>query len=109
MRIVAPRSPPASTATSSNPSASTLWRRCWPMADRADFTRNRLLAVLPPSDVARWTAELEPVDMPLGFVVSESGAHIRHVYFPTTAIVSLLYVMQDGASAEIAVIGNEGI
>ncbi|KON80683.2 Crp/Fnr family transcriptional regulator [Azoarcus sp. PA01] len=47
--------------------------------------------------------------MPLGKVLYESGAQMRHVYFPTDAIVSLLYVMQDGASAEIAVVGNEGI
>ena len=47
--------------------------------------------------------------MPLGEVVCEPGMPIRHVYFPTTCIVSLLYVMEDGASAEIAVVGNEGI
>jgi len=47
--------------------------------------------------------------MPLGSVLYESGSKLRHVYFPTTSIVSLLYVMEDGASAEIAVVGNEGI
>lgn len=47
--------------------------------------------------------------MPLGEVLYESGNRLRHVYFPTTSIVSLLYVMEDGASAEIAVVGNEGI
>jgi CRP-like cAMP-binding protein len=52
---------------------------------------------------------LEPVDMPLGEVLYESGMTMTHVYFPTTSIVSLLYVMGDGASAEIAVVGNEGI
>ena len=52
---------------------------------------------------------LESVDLPLGHVLYESGAALAHVYFPTTAIVSLLYVMENGASAEIAVVGNEGI
>jgi len=52
---------------------------------------------------------LEPVELPLGKVLYESGATLSHVYFPTTAIVSLLYVMADGASAEIAVVGNEGL
>jgi CRP-like cAMP-binding protein len=53
--------------------------------------------------------QLEHIDMPLGQVLYESGATQNHVYFPTTAIVSLLYSMEDGASAEIAVVGNEGI
>jgi CRP-like cAMP-binding protein len=52
---------------------------------------------------------LESVDLPLGHVLYESGAALEHVYFPTTAIISLLYVMENGASAEIAVVGNEGI
>ena len=47
--------------------------------------------------------------MPLGEVLYESGGQLQHVYFPTTSIVSLLYVFEDGASAEIAVVGNEGI
>jgi CRP-like cAMP-binding protein len=57
----------------------------------------------------RWQPHLEPVVMPLGRSLYESGAKLSHVYFPTTAIVSLLYVMEDGASAEIAVVGNEGL
>jgi CRP-like cAMP-binding protein len=57
----------------------------------------------------RWLPHLEFVHMPLGEVLYESGATLTHVYFPTTAIVSLLYVMENGASAEIAVVGNEGI
>jgi CRP-like cAMP-binding protein len=57
----------------------------------------------------RWLPHLEPVQMPLGEVVYESGATLSHVYFPTTAIVSLLYVLANGASAEIAVVGHEGI
>ena len=55
------------------------------------------------------TADLELVAMPLGLVLSESGGVMQHVYFPTTCIVSLLYVLEDGSSAEIGVVGNEGI
>jgi CRP-like cAMP-binding protein len=71
--------------------------------------KNLLLAALPDMERQRWLPQLEPVDMPLGLVLYESGATLSHVYFPTTAIVSLLYVMENGASAEIAVVGNEGI
>jgi CRP-like cAMP-binding protein len=71
--------------------------------------RNLLLAALPDVEWQRWLPLLEPVDMPLGLVLYESGGTLSHVYFPTTAIVSLLYVMENGASAEIAVVGNEGI
>jgi len=70
---------------------------------------NHLLAALPPDERARWLPALEPVEMPLGHVLYESGMAMTHVYFPATSIVSLLYVMEDGASAEIAVVGNEGI
>jgi CRP-like cAMP-binding protein len=52
---------------------------------------------------------MDTVQLPLGEVIYESGGELRHVYFPTTAIVSLLYLMEDGASAEIAVVGNDGI
>jgi CRP-like cAMP-binding protein len=68
-----------------------------------------LLAALPNAELQRWLPQLESVVMPLGQVLYESGATLSHVYFPTTAIVSLLYVMENGASAEIAVVGNEGI
>jgi CRP-like cAMP-binding protein len=71
--------------------------------------KNLLLAALPESEWQRWLPQLESVAMPLGQVLYESGATLSHVYFPTTAIVSLLYVMENGASAEIAVVGNEGI
>ena len=71
--------------------------------------KNHLLAALPDVERARWLPQLEQVEMPLGQVLYESGGKMSHVYFPTTAIVSLLYVMEDGASAEIAVVGNEGI
>ena len=68
-----------------------------------------MLASLPDSVWKHWLPQLEAVQMPLGEVLYESGVTLSHVYFPTTAIVSLLYVMEDGASAEIAVVGNEGI
>ena len=70
---------------------------------------NQLLAALPDAEWTRWLPQLELVDMPLGQVLYESGGTLRHVYFPISAIVSLLYVMENGASAEIAVVGNEGI
>jgi CRP-like cAMP-binding protein len=79
------------------------------MPTRPDPRKNHLLAALPDYEWARWQPALEPVDMPLGEVLYESGVAMTHVYFPTTSIVSLLYVMEDGASAEIAVVGNEGI
>jgi len=71
--------------------------------------QNHLLEALPASEATRWRSLLEPVEMPLGSVLYESGGTLSHVYFPTTAIVSLLYVMTNGASAEIAVVGNEGV
>ena len=71
--------------------------------------QNHLLAALPNAEWERWRPQLEWVDMPLGHVLYESGGAQSHVYFPTNAIVSLLYVMTNGASAEIAVVGNEGI
>lgn len=80
-----------------------------PVPTRPDPAQNHLLAALPAAERARWLPALEPVDMPLGLVLYESGVAMTHVYFPTTSIVSLLYVMEDGASAEIAVVGNEGI
>lgn len=78
-------------------------------AKTQDLKQNRLLATLPEAELARWFKELEFVDMPLGYVVHESGSLPNHVYFPTTSIVSLLYVMENGASAEIAVVGHEGL
>ncbi len=71
--------------------------------------QNHLLCALPPADFARILPHLEPAPMLLGASLYESGTHMRHVYFPTDAIVSLLYVMEDGSSAEIAVVGNEGV
>ena len=74
-----------------------------------DPRQNHLLAALPEDERACIFPHLELVPMPLGKAVCEPGIQMRHVYFPTTCIVSLLYVMEDGASAEIAVVGNEGI
>ena len=71
--------------------------------------RNRLLACLPESVWQRWQTRLEPIDLPLGKVLCEPRERICHVVFPTTAIVSLLYLTENGNSAEIAVIGNEGM
>jgi len=72
-------------------------------------TQNHLRAALPAAEFARLSPHLEMVSMPLGETLYESGGRLQHVYFPTTSIVSLLYVLEDGASAEIAVVGNEGI
>ncbi len=70
---------------------------------------NHLLAALPVDVQDRLSPHLELVPLPLGKVLYESGDTLRHVYFPTDAIVSLLYVMESGASAEISVVGNEGL
>jgi CRP-like cAMP-binding protein len=79
------------------------------MLDSAEPRNNFLLAALPDAEWQRWRHFLERVEMPLGQVLYEAGATLTHVYFPTTSIVSLLYVMENGASAEIAVVGNEGL
>ncbi len=71
--------------------------------------QSHLLEALPSSDYERLAPNLEPIPMTLGEVLYEPGARLRYVYFPTTSIVSLLYVMTDGASGEIAIVGNEGI
>ena len=74
-----------------------------------DPRQNHLLSVLPESARQRLFQHLELVPLPLGKALYESGDRLSHVYFPTTAIVSLLFVTEDGASAEIAVVGNEGV
>lgn len=74
-----------------------------------DRGANHLLAALPDAEWQRWLPEFEHVDLPLGQVLYEPGKTLSHVYFPITAIISLLYVMENGASAEIAIVGNEGI
>jgi CRP-like cAMP-binding protein len=70
---------------------------------------NHLIGAMPPADLERWASQLEWVELKLGEVLYESGRPQTHVYFPTTAIVSLLYVMESGDSAEIAVVGREGV
>jgi CRP-like cAMP-binding protein len=74
-----------------------------------DLRRNQLLAAVPETELAALTSQLELVDMPLDWVICESGRTMSHAYFPVTSIVSLLHDMENGASAEIAVVGNEGI
>jgi CRP-like cAMP-binding protein len=71
--------------------------------------QNHLLAALSPEVRGRISPYMEPIAMPLGDVVYESGDAMRHVYFPVDCIVSLLYVMADGGSAEISLVGNEGL
>jgi CRP-like cAMP-binding protein len=75
----------------------------------SDPRDNQLLAALPAPEYQRWLPALQPVTLRLGQVIYESGVTLDAVVFPTTAIVSLLYVMEDGASAEIAVVGREGM
>jgi CRP-like cAMP-binding protein len=74
-----------------------------------DPNRNLLLDALPEAESERIHPDLQFVQLPLGSVLYESGDVLRHVYFPTNSIVSLLYVLENGASAEIAVVGNEGV
>jgi len=79
------------------------------MASQHNPQQNHILAALPAKDYACLLPDLELVSMPLGWAVYESGGHLGYVYFPTTSLVSLLYVMESGASAEIAITGNEGL
>jgi hypothetical protein len=79
------------------------------MPRTAVFKKNHILASLPEPEWKEWSPFLELVQMPLGLVLYEPGVKLTHIYFPITAIVSLLYVMENGASAEIAVVGNEGL
>jgi CRP-like cAMP-binding protein len=74
----------------------------------SDPRDNHILDALPDEERDRLFPHLSFVSMPLGKVLYESGETLKHIYFPTDSIVSLLYVMKDGASAEIAVVGNEG-
>lgn len=78
------------------------------VAASGNLRHNHLLAALPEAEWARWSPQLEAVDMPTGSVLHGSGARLTHAYFPTTAIVSLQSLMNDGASVEIAVVGREG-
>src|SRR5579863_9834407 len=80
-----------------------------PPEQQSEPRQNQLLAALPPDVYARLEPHLEPISMELGWALYESGATQGYVYFPTTSIVSLLYVMEDASSAEIAIVGNEGV
>jgi CRP-like cAMP-binding protein len=80
-----------------------------PLSLPVDPRANQLLRCLPDAEWARWIPYLELVEMPFGQVLFESGSKVAYVYFPVTSIVSLLYVMENGASAEIAVVGREGL
>ncbi|MDP1665904.1 MAG: Crp/Fnr family transcriptional regulator [Methylobacter sp.] len=79
------------------------------MTDLHSPRQNHLLGSLPPDEYERLSLQMELVQMPLGKVLYEPGDKLSHAYFSTTSIVSLLYVMENGASAEIAVVGNDGI
>jgi CRP-like cAMP-binding protein len=79
------------------------------MATRRTQKQNHLLAALPAAEYTRLSPHLERVPLPLGAVIYEAGGAQGHVYFPASGIVSLLYVMNDGSAAEIAVVGNEGM
>ena len=80
-----------------------------PTVPRPPPTENRLLAALPDAEYQRLAPHLESIELPLGMALYESGTQLTHVYFQTDGIVSLLYVMEDGSSAEIAVTGKEGV
>jgi CRP-like cAMP-binding protein len=80
-----------------------------PAHPAADLRRNGLLACLPDEDLHRLSQHLEPLAMPLGQVLYESGAMLSHGWFPTTAIASLLHMTESGGSAQIAVVGHEGM
>lgn len=79
------------------------------ISDSNDVLKNYLLAALPKKDFERVLTMLKPVSFKLGDVLYESGEKLEHVYFPTTAIISMLYIMENGATAEIGVVGNDGV
>jgi CRP-like cAMP-binding protein len=74
-----------------------------------DPRQNLILASLPDIDYARILPDLEPIDMPAGSKISEAGDHVKYLYFPTSGIISLIYNLENGASSEIAIVGNEGM
>lgn len=71
--------------------------------------RNYLFHSIPPIEWEKLLPHIEPIDLPLGKVLYEPGSKMSHVYFPSSAIVSLLYALENGSSDEIAVVGNEGV
>lgn len=74
-----------------------------------DPRQNFILAALPKKDYERLLPDLQLVDMPLGWTLSESGDHVNYLHFPVSGIVSLIYVLEDGSSSEVALVGNEGL
>jgi CRP-like cAMP-binding protein len=80
-----------------------------PLRSVPEARQNRLLAALPERDWLQWRARLEPVDLPVGRVLYDAGSVPSHAYFPITAVVSLEYLTDSGGSAEIALIGREGV
>lgn len=80
-----------------------------PVTNSNDTQKNHLLASLPADELTRLKSKLEPVSLKLGEVLYESGDKMDYVFFPTTAIISMLYVMENGATAEIGVVGNDGL
>jgi CRP-like cAMP-binding protein len=101
--------PSARAGLSSESNARRGWLEGSPQPVMPDRRRNALLASLTEEQWQGWRPQLEPVAMALGQVLYESGAQLTHAYFPTTAVVSLLYVTESGASAEIAQVGREGV
>lgn len=71
--------------------------------------QNRILGALPAEDYARLLPDLELVELPLGMTMSEAGDHVNYLHFPISGIISLIYILEDGSSSEIAVVGNEGM
>lgn len=95
------------TPSAASVAAARLWSV--PLDAAQNARKNRLLEALPEAEWQRWLPHLEWVNLPQGRVLHESGRALDHAYFPTTATVSLLNVTQDGASTEIAAVGNEGV
>lgn len=79
------------------------------IVNKPEALKNRLLAALSAEEFDQVLPKLEPVSLKLGTVLYESGDRLDYVYFPTTAIVSLLYIMENGSTAEIGVVGNDGL
>lgn len=79
------------------------------MTESSEYRNNQLLAALPASMLADWAGDLAPVQLELGQVLCEPGATLRYAWFPTTSLICLLQVLRDGATAEVGVIGGEGM
>jgi CRP-like cAMP-binding protein len=79
------------------------------MTVSTEYLKNRLIAAVPSHTLQRWSSNFKPVEMKLGQVIYEPGVTLLHAYFPTTAVVSLVHVLRDGSTAEIAVVGLDGV